>query len=144
MCNQLTPMPFRLPSIESAPRLSDGSNVIMPTGLPASFCQFDQLLPIINLLQYSLPAQTAPAKQLDTRAAQQMYQNVLHSAQATIFQAWEVKTIQCRDKTMQELSQWLSQLPTQWEKSVMTCTPADLIAFLQDHWLEAHAGTTPA
>jgi len=43
---------------------------------------------------------------------------------------------------MQKLSQWLSQLPTQWEKSLMTCTPADLIAFLQDHWLEAHAGTT--
>lgn len=24
----------------------------------------------------------------------------------------------------------------------MTCTPADLIPFLQDHWLEANAGTT--
>ncbi len=43
---------------------------------------------------------------------------------------------------MQELSQWLSQLHTQWEKSLMTCTPADVIASLQDHWLEGHAGTT--
>ena len=71
-----------------------------------------------------------------------MYQNALLSAQATISQAWEVNTIQRRDRTMHELSQWLSQLSTQWEKSLMTCTPAALIAFLQDHWLEAHAGTT--
>ena len=71
-----------------------------------------------------------------------MYQNALLSAQATISQAREVNTIQRRDRTMHELSQWLSQLSTQWEKSLMTCTPAALIAFLQDHWLEAHAGTT--
>ena len=135
-------MPFRLPSVESAPRLSDGSNAIMPTSLPASFCQSDQLLPVINLWQDSLPAQTAPAKQLDSWAAQQMYQKALHSARATISQAWEVNAIQRLDKTMQELNEWLSQLPTQWKKSLMTCTPADLIAFLQDHWLEAHAGTS--
>ena len=136
------PFEFRLPSVESAPRLSDGSNVALPTCLPASFCQFDQLLPAMNLWQYSLPAPTAPAKQMDPWVAQQMYQNALHTAQSTISQAWEPNTIQCRDKTMQELSQWLSQLPTQWEKSLLTCTPADLIAFLEDHWLNAHAGTT--
>ena len=71
-----------------------------------------------------------------------MNQKALHSAQATISQAWEANTIQRRDKALQELNEWLSQLPTQWERSLMTCTPADLIAFLQDHWLEAHAGTT--
>ena len=43
---------------------------------------------------------------------------------------------------MQELSQWLSQFPTQRKKTVMTCTPASLTALLQDHWLEALAGTT--
>ena len=114
----------------------------MPTSLPVSFCQSDQLLPVINLWQDSLPAQTAPAKQLDPWAVQQVYQKALHSARATISQAWEVNTIQRLDKTMQELTEWLSQLPTQWKKSLMTCTPADLIAFLQDHWLEAHAGTS--
>ena len=102
----------------------------MPSRLPASFCQLDQLLPVISLWQYSLPAQIAPAKQLYPWAAQQMYQNALHSAQDTISQAWQPNTIQCRDRTMQELSQWLSQLPSQWEKSLMTCTSADLIAFL--------------
>ena len=135
-------MPFRLPSVESAPRLSDGYNATMSTVLPAIFCQFDQLLPVMNLWQYSQPAQPVPTKQLDPWAAQEMYQNALHRAQNTISQAWEPNTIQRRDKTMQELSQWLSQLPRQWEKSLMTCTPADLIAFMQDHWLEAHAGTT--
>ena len=80
----------------------------MPTSLPASFCQSDQLLPVINLWQDSLPAQTAPAKQLDPWAAQQMYQKALHSAQATISQAWEVNAIQRLDKTMQELNEWLS------------------------------------
>lgn len=49
-------MPFRLPSVESAPRLTGGSSAIMPTRLPASFCQIHQLLPVINLWQYSLPA----------------------------------------------------------------------------------------
>jgi len=70
-----------------------------------------------------------------------MYQKALHSTQDTISQAWEPDTIQHRDKTMQDLIQ-ISQLPTQWDKSLMTCTPVDLIAFLQEHWLEAHAGTT--
>ncbi|DBA87512.1 TPA: hypothetical protein ACH3X1_004541 [Trebouxia sp. C0004] len=83
----------------------------MPTSLPASFCQFDQLLPVINLLQYSLPVQTAPAKQLDPWAAQQMYQNALHSAQATISQAWEYNFAAldlvswCFDQLM--LSRWM-------------------------------------
>jgi hypothetical protein len=87
-------MPFRLPSVESAVQLPDGSNVIMPTRPPASFCHFDQLLPVINLWQYSLPAQTAQAKQLGPWAAQQMYQKALHTALDTISQAREPNTIQ--------------------------------------------------
>ena len=35
-----------LPGYQMAPIYS---NVTMPTSLPASFCQFDQLLPVINL-----------------------------------------------------------------------------------------------
>ena len=126
-------MPFRLPSVESAPRLSDGFNAITPASLPASFCQSS----ICGSTAYLLKQ-----PQQSSWIAQQMYQEALHSAQATISQAWELNTIQRCDKTMQELNEWLSQLPTQWEQSVMTCTPADLIAFLQDHWLKAPAGTT--
>ena len=101
-----------------------------------SFCQSSICGSTAYLLKQ--PQQSS----LDPWAAQPMYHNALHSAQATISQAWEVNTTQRREKTMQELNEWLSQLPTQWEKSLMTCTPADLIVFLQDHWLEAHAGTT--
>ena len=44
-----------------------------------------------------------------------------------------------RDRTLQELEQWLSQLPASWGKSLMTCTPADIVTFLESHWLSAHA-----
>ncbi len=112
----------------------------LPASQPASaslisFCQSSICGSTASLLKQPQQSSWIPA-------AQQMYQNALHSAQATISQAWEVNTIQRRDRTMKELNEWLSQLPTQWEKSLMTCTPADLIACLQDHWLEAHAGTT--
>ena len=42
---------------------------------------------------------------------------------------------------MQEFSCWLTQLPAAWDKNLMNCTPADVIAFLESHWLDTHAGT---
>ena len=79
---------------------------------------------------------------MDSHSAQLMYQQAMHQAQVRVSNAWEPNTILRREKTLQELSQWLSQLPQEWDKSLMTCTPADLIAFVESHWLAAHAGTT--
>ena len=73
--------------------------------------------------------------------AQLMYQHSLLQAEARISNAWEADTVAPRDKTMQEFSQWLSQLPAQWDRSLMNCTPADVVAFLESYWLGAHAGT---
>ena len=73
--------------------------------------------------------------------AQLMYQHSLQQAEARISHAWEADTVARRHNTMQEFSQWLSQLPALWEKSLMNCTPADVVAFLESYWLEAHAGT---
>ena len=70
-----------------------------------------------------------------------MYQGALSTAHIRISNAWEADTIARRDKTMQELNLWLSQLPAMWHKTLMSCTPADIIAFMENSWLLAHAGT---
>ena len=42
---------------------------------------------------------------------------------------------------MQELDAWLSVLPALWGKTSMSCTPPDILAFLESSWLSKHAGT---
>ena len=100
----------------------------------------------MNLQKYSqLPqCMTAPTGQLNPHSAQMMYHQALTTAQRRVSNAWEPSTILRQDKTLQELSQWLSRLPPGWGKTLVTCTPADLIAFVESHWLAAHAGTTVA
>lgn len=109
--------------------------------LPSNFCQFDSLLPALNLQKYSSPP-AVPLQRLDPHAAQLMYQSSLCQAQIRVSNAWETATVQRREKTMQELHTWLSHLPAAWGKSLLNCTPADVIAFLEDSWLVKHAGTT--
>ena len=43
---------------------------------------------------------------------------------------------------MQELSQWLSQLPSLWNKSLMTWTRADFDSVSENHWLGQDTGNT--
>lgn len=95
----------------------------------------------MNLQKYSMPSMSAPTGQMDPQSAQLMYHQAMQQAQVRVSNAWEQTTILRREKTLQELSQWLSQLPLEWNKSLMTCMPADLIAFVESHWLGAHAGT---
>lgn len=44
---------------------------------------------------------------------------------------------------MLDLDSWLEHLPaaTVTEKSLATCTPADLLVYMESHWLPNHAGT---
>ena len=131
---------FRLPLVKAAPWLSDDSHVNQPELSPCS-SNFDSWLPAMYLQHYSLPSSAANVARLDPHSAQLMYQQSLQQAQTRISNAWEADTVARRDKTMQEFSLWLSQLPAVWGRTLMNCTPADVIAFLESHWLDTHAGT---
>ena len=86
------------------------------------------------------PAASSVAR-LGPAAAQQMFQSSLVQAQGRVSHNWEVETIQRRNKAMQELDSWLQQLPAQWKKTLLSCTPADIVVYLESHWLAQHAGT---
>lgn len=74
----------------------------------------------MNLQKYSLPSMSTPTGQMDPQSAQLMYHQAMQQAQVRVSNAWEQITILRREKTLQELSQWLSQLPLEWNKSLMT------------------------
>ena len=82
--------------------------------------------------------------QLDSTAAQQMFQQSLVQAQAKVSHHWEAETVQRRIRAMQEvqLGQWLQKWPSDWSKTLLTCTPADVLMHMDSHWLAQHAGTT--
>ena len=96
----------------------------------------------MQLRAYSHPA--PPVARMDTASAQLMFQHGLMQAQARVSNVWEAATLQRRDKAMQELDQWLQQLPALWNKTLLTCTPGDLVVYMEYHWLAQHAGTTLA
>ena len=100
---------------------------------------FDALLPALNLQQYNVPPEQAT--RLDFVAAQQVYIDSLTAAQSIIQHVWEPDTVRRREKTMQELSSWLNQLPVAWGRTLLTCSPADILAFMQGFWLQHHQGS---
>ncbi len=55
---------------------------------------------------------------------------------------WAPETVSRRDKVMQELHLWLLQLPAELGKTLSICTPADILVFMESHWVQQHAGTT--
>ena len=57
---------------------------------------------------------------------------------------WEADTVVRRDKAMQELHVWLQQLPASMDKSLLTCSPADILVFMEQFWTKQHAGSTLA
>ena len=134
-------MPCRLPSpVASGARSFDNTYATPLPSLPPEFNQFDALLPALNLQQFS--AQPVEARQrLSSAAAHEMYAASLSAVQHTIAHNWEQDTVRRREKNMQELSAWLSVLPSSWDKTLMTCTPADVLAFMQSHWLLQHQGS---
>ena len=65
----------------------------------------------------------------------------MDSAHQRMLNIWESATTARREKTMLELDQWLSCLPSSWGKSLLTCTPTDVIIFMERSWLAKHGGT---
>ncbi|KAL0021659.1 hypothetical protein WJX77_007737 [Trebouxia sp. C0004] len=55
---------------------------------------------------------------------------------------WEPETVRRRQKGMQELDAWLQRMPSSWNRSLQTCSPADILAFMEEHWLKQHHGST--
>jgi len=129
-----------LPTALSQPLPSDGLTATARSALPPDFCQFDALLPAMQLRAFSAPVNSEA--RLDPSSAQLMFHQSLAQAQCRVLNVWEASTIQRRSKAMQELDTWLQQLPAAWGKTLMTCTPADLVVYLESHWLSQHAGTT--
>ena len=65
----------------------------------------------------------------------------MESAHQRILNVWESTTTARREKAMSELHQWLCCLPPLWGKNLLTCTPTDVISFMERSWLAKHGGT---
>jgi len=84
----------------------------------------------------------ANSQRMADASAQLMYQKGLGSAYSRMQHNWEAATVSRRAKHMQELDSWLEHLPTAMGKNLATCTPADLLVYMESHWLPNHAGTS--
>ena len=83
----------------------------------------------------------ADSQQVADASVQIMYQQSLGSAFSRMQHNWEAATVARRAENMQELDSWLGLLPAAMEKNLATCTPADLLVYMESHWLPNHAGT---
>ncbi len=54
---------------------------------------------------------------------------------------WEAATVAMRAEHMQELDSWRGHLPTAMGENLVTCASADLLVYMQSHWLPNHAST---
>ena len=96
------------------------------------------MLPAINLNKYGSTVQ--PGRLNSTQTAQLYYQS-LHSDNGKMSNVCAADTVSRRDKAMQELHTWLQQLPADLGKTLLTCNPADILVFMESHWIQQHAGT---
>ena len=78
---------------------------------------------------------------MDPAAAEQMFHQSSAQAQHRVSHNWEAETIR-GNRAMQELDSWLQKLSAEWNKTLLSRTPADVMVYLESHWLAQHAGTT--
>ena len=83
----------------------------------------------------------ANSQRMADASAQLMYQKDMGSAYSRMQHNWEAATVSRRAKHTQELDSRLEQVPAAMEKHLATCTPADLLVYMESHWLPNHAGT---
>lgn len=91
------------------------------------------------LYRYSSQQPAAPPQ--DVTAAAQQYSAGLSAALARTDRAWVDRTNQRREQAMLELSAHLATLPASWGRTLATCTPPDLLVYLEQHWVPTHGGT---
>ena len=58
-----------------------------------------------------------------------------------VLNVWEQATTVRWEQAMQELDQRLCSLPALWGKTLLTCSPTDVISFMERSWLAKHGGT---
>ena len=90
------------------------------------------------------PALTAPSASLpllSEAAASSLYSHTLQTATAVSRSSVSAGSRQKRDSIMLELSQFLSRLPGTPPPSLHTCSPLDVVVFLQGHYCLLHAGS---
>jgi len=130
-------------SVEPSPWLSDG--LYRAAAAVASAQQsadyLEQLLPSLHLDQFSsLPSLPAPNR-LSVAEATHEHQAAMVTAHQRVLNVWEQATTVRRKRAMQELDQWLCSLPALWRKTLLTCSPTDVISFMERSWLAKHGGT---
>jgi len=123
------------------PESSDDLQASCTSAFPNWFHQFDTLLPALHQRAFSsvLPS---PAPRLSVSAAQSLYSVHLDVARERMSNVWEPETVRRRQKGMQELDAWLQRMPLSWDRNLQTCSPADILAFMEEHWLKQHHGST--
>lgn len=97
-----------------------------------------------GLVQGPLPA-VAVQPILDRAAAARLIQDGLQACYTLEQQyAWAPTTTTVRERAVQELNGWLSQLPREYGVHLGNITPEILGVYVMQHWLPKHAGTVLA
>ena len=122
-------------SVESAPGLSDDVYHDAASVLAQQLALLEQLLPSFQLDPFSSPQGLAVPARLSVAAATQEYHSAMESAHQRMLTVWESATTVRREKAMQELDQWLCCLPSSWRKTLLSCTPTDVISFMERCWM---------
>ena len=131
----------RLFPVVSEPWPSDDVQSSTASVLPPWTHQFDALLPTLHLSEYSPAANPgATTSRLSIPAAQQLFMQHLSLANERMSNVWEPDTVRRRKLGMQELDAWLKQMPLSWGLTLMTCTPSDILSYMEGHWLR-HQGS---
>lgn len=126
-------------SAKLPPLLSDGTEATVSSNGLGYLPNFDVAIPALNFASFQ--SQPSVSAHLDLSSAQHLYLQSLSQAHSRMSHVWEPATVLRRQKLMQELAAWLSQLPTVMGKSLATCSPADLLVLMEGHWLSHHGGT---
>ena len=90
-------------------------------------------------LDYSHSSSLQLLSPLGFKAAEQLMNRGLDAAAATALASITPQNQQRRMQLAQELSLFLQQLP--WQSDLQTCTPEELLVYLQLEYLPKHAGS---
>ncbi|KAK9835838.1 hypothetical protein WJX74_009093 [Apatococcus lobatus] len=74
-------------------------------------------------------------------AAAALYSSGLSASAITQHQSVTRGTHAKRDAIHQEFDSFLSQLPALMGRSIKHCSPADVMVFMETHWVPAHLGS---
>lgn len=95
-------------------------------------------------MRTALPTPSVPlggSTSLSETAAALVYQAGLQLAAHHEKDRWEPATIQKREQISQEFSAFLQSLPASWGRTIYSCSPLDVLAFVELSWVHQHQGS---